>query len=389
MISKLFAFLTHRTCEGTRCTAHFYYHMSSPLATSTESLRSSSLNTQALRGLAILSIITHNFTHWMHGAIFENEFIFQSWHVDKLLHYLSHPDYRLPLQLFSFFGHYGVVLFVFLSAYGLEKKYGHTSKEVPTLPFIWKHYLKLFSMCIVGYAGYLLLNAKYTDYPISAASGILSQLSMLSNLSTHTLETYAPTPYWYFGLMFELYIVYKLLLFQRSWKIIIGAILLSIIAQAVVIPNGDAMAWLRNNFIGSILPFGLGLLYARYEEKIQLSKTIYIAIAVLSLVAIFVTSISFIPWLFTPIFVCALGISVAQLLPQKIQSPIMWVGGISAAIFVSHPIVRQLCFEAGKQFDLPPYLNVSLFLIGALLVGWLSHPIIQRSNRLFMKLTKH
>ena len=389
MIPKLFAFLTHRTCEGTRCTAHFYYHMSSPLATSTESLRSSSLNTQALRGLAILSIITHNFTHWMHGAIFENEFIFQSWHVDKLLHYLSHPDYRLPLQLFSFFGHYGVVLFVFLSAYGLEKKYGHTSKEIPTLPFIWKHYLKLFSMCIVGYAGYLLLNTKYTDYPISAASGILSQLSMLSNLSTHTLETYAPAPYWYFGLMFELYIVYKLLLFQRSWKIIIGAILLSIIAQAVVIPNGDAMAWLRNNFIGSILPFGLGLLYAQYEEKIQLSKIIYIAIAVLSLIAIFMTSLSFIPWLFTPVFVCALGISIAQILPQQIQSPIMWIGGISAAIFVSHPIVRQLCFEAGKQFDLPPYLNVSLFLIGALLVGWLSHPILQRSNRLFMKLTKH
>lgn len=362
--------------------------MSSPLATSTESLRSSSLNTQALRGLAILSIITHNFTHWMHGAIFENEFIFQSWHVDKLLHYLSHPDYRLPLQLFSFFGHYGVVLFVFLSAYGLEKKYGHTSKEVPTLPFIWKHYLKLFSMCIVGYAGYLLLNAKYTDYPISAASGILSQLSMLSNLSTHTLETYAPTPYWYFGLMFELYIVYKLLLFQRSWKIIIGAILLSIIAQAVVIPNGDAMAWLRNNFIGSILPFGLGLLYARYEEEIQLGKGMHLLIALTSVALIFVTSLSFIPWLFTPIFVCTLGISVAQLLPRNIQPPILWVGGISAAIFVSHPIIRQLCVAFLDTHESSPYLRVLIFLIGALVTGWIFQPILNRVSNIFMKLTK-
>lgn len=389
MIPKLFAFLTHRTCEGTRCTAHFYYHMSSPLATSTESLRSSSLNTQALRGLAILSIITHNFTHWMHGAIFENEFMFQSWHVDKLLHYLSHPDYRLPLQLFSFFGHYGVVLFVFLSAYGLEKKYGHTSKEVPTLPFIWKHYLKLFSMCIVGCVTFFIVNLFSSRGAMDLAGSLLNWMSMLRNLNLIQTEVYDLGPYWYFGLMFELYIIYKLFLFRRSWGIIIGVILLSIIAQAVVTPDGKTMDWLRNNFIGSLLPFGLGLLYARYEEKIQLSKIIYIAIAVLSLIAIFMTSLSFIPWLFTPIFVCALGISVAQLLPQKIQSPIMWVGGISAAIFVSHPIVRQFYVVYHGQIQHPPYLAVFIFLIGALLVGWLFQPILQRSNRLFMKLTKH
>ena len=99
------------------------------------------------------------------GAIFENEFMYQSWHVSKLLDYLSHPDGRLPLQFFSFFGHYGVVIFVFLSAYGLEKKYGRTTKEVRPLPFIWTHYLKLLSMCIVGYAAYLLLNALYESYP--------------------------------------------------------------------------------------------------------------------------------------------------------------------------------------------------------------------------------
>ena len=43
------------------------------------------------------------------------------------------------------------------------------------------------------------------------------------------------------------------------------------------------MTWLRNNFVGSILPFGLGLLYARYEEDIQLSKTAYGIIALVSI----------------------------------------------------------------------------------------------------------
>ena len=103
-------------------------------AVSSNSSQSINLNSQVLRGLAILSIILHNYTHWMHGAIFENEFMYQSWHVSKLLDYLSHPDGRLPLQFFSFFGHYGVVIFVFLSAYGLEKKYGRTTKEVRPPP---------------------------------------------------------------------------------------------------------------------------------------------------------------------------------------------------------------------------------------------------------------
>ena len=52
----------------------------------------------------------------------------------KLLNYLSHPDGRLPLQLLSFFGHYGVVIFVFLSAYGLEKKYGPHYQGSPPPP---------------------------------------------------------------------------------------------------------------------------------------------------------------------------------------------------------------------------------------------------------------
>jgi len=65
----------------------------------------------------------------------------------------------------------------------LEKKYGRTTKEIRPIPFIWTHYLKLLSMCIVGYAAYLLLNALYESYPPTLIYGILSQLSMLSNLN--------------------------------------------------------------------------------------------------------------------------------------------------------------------------------------------------------------
>ena len=363
--------------------------MSHQSAGSSDSSRSINLNSQVLRGLAILSIILHNYTHWMHGAIFENEFTYQAWHVSKFQNYLSHTDRRLPLQLFSFFGHYGVVIFVFLSAYGLEKKYGRTTKEVRPLPFIWTHYLKLLSMCIVGYAAYLLLNAFYISYTASTIFGVLSQLTMLCNLQICSFDTFASGPYWYFGLMLQLYVVYRLLLFRRSWGVIVGAILVCSIAQAFVIPDGATMTWLRNNFVGSILPFGLGLLYARYEEDIQLSKTAYGIIALVSVALIFVTSLSFLPWITTPIFACALGISCTLLLPQSMNKPLAWVGSISAAVFVSHPIVRQLSLALAEKGHYSPYLSVFTFLMGALLLGALFQPILNLSTKLFMKLAKH
>ena len=362
--------------------------MSTKTESPTPQTNNISLNSAVLRGVAILSIVLHNYCHWLKGAIFENEFTYQSWHVSKLLHYLAHPDIYLPLQLFSFFGHYGVVIFVFLSAYGLEKKYGRSTQEVHILPFIWTHYLKLLSICIVGYATYLLLNAYYTPYPSSVVFGILNQLSMLSNLQIFPAETYAPGPYWYFGLTFQLYAIYRLLFFRRSWSIIVGAIFLCSIIQAIISPASETMVWVRNNFIGSILPFGLGLLYARYEEKIQLSKTSYVLIALASLTLIFATSLSFISWIVTPIFVCTLGISLAKLLPKEQNRPLAWVGGISAAIFVSHPIVQQLSLAVAKKLHLSHYLSVLMFIMGALIVGVLFQPILQRSTQLFMKLAK-
>lgn len=363
--------------------------MATRIESPTPQAGSASLNGAVLRGVAILSIILHNYCHVLKGAIFENEFTYQSWHVSKLLNYLAHPNIYLPLQLLSFFGHYGVVIFVFLSAYGLEKKYGHSTQEVPIIPFIWTHYLKLLSMCISGYAAYLLLNAYYTDYPSSVIFGVLSQLSMLSNLQIFNAETFAPGPYWYFGLTFQLYVLYRLFFFRRSWEIIVGVIILSCIAQAIVSPAGQMMDWLRNNFIGSILPFGLGLLYARYEEKIQLSKTTDTLIGLASLTLIFVTSLSFISWIFTPIFVCTLGISFIKLLPEGQNKPLSWLGRISATIFVSHPLARKISLIMSEKYHFSHYPSVLIFIIGALILGILFQPILQRSTQLFIKPARH
>ena len=226
-------------------------------------------------------------------------------------------------------------------------------------------------MCIVGYIGYLLLMIRLVGLPENGFLEASYLLSMTSNLYTTQLGPHIPGPYWYFGLMLQLYIVYRLFLFRRSWNVVAVAIIISCIAQAVVSPDGASMEWLRNNFIGSLLPFGLGLLYARYEEDLQLSKITYALTAIVSIALIFVTSLSFISWITTPFFVCTLGIS------------------LSAAIFVSHPIVRKLCLNLSDKFHISPYLSVLTFLIGALFLGIIFQPILDRSTKFFLKLAKH
>ena len=45
---------------------------------------------------------------------------------------MTQPDWNLPVHLLSFFGHYGVPVFLFLSAYGLVMKYENGGNDTIT-----------------------------------------------------------------------------------------------------------------------------------------------------------------------------------------------------------------------------------------------------------------
>ena len=70
---------------------------------------------KALRGIAILGIILHNYCHFLGFAVKENEYTFN---VDKpmqLADRLLSLNHDLFIHILSFFGHYGVPLFLFIS----------------------------------------------------------------------------------------------------------------------------------------------------------------------------------------------------------------------------------------------------------------------------------
>ena len=93
----------------------------------------------AMRGIAILAIMLHNFCHFNGKIVQENEYQFIDFNNDRLWQVLSNPTELLPVHLLSYFGHYGVPVFLFLSGFGLVRKY----ETSPSLPkgFILYHYL--------------------------------------------------------------------------------------------------------------------------------------------------------------------------------------------------------------------------------------------------------
>ena len=66
-----------------------------------------------------------------------------------------------------------------------------------------------------------------------------------------------------------------------------------------------------------------------------------------------------------PFLICIGTVAVVKLLPQSLMNILSWVGGISAAMFVCHPITRKVIIPISRHGDLFAGL---LLYIGATIV---------------------
>lgn len=333
----------------------------------------------ALRGLAIIGIFLHNYCHWLGPVVKENEYTFSQHNVDWLTAVMASPDGLLPAHLVSFFGHYGVPVFLFLSAYGLELKYGRTL-YAPTFRFVAYHWKKLFSMMIVGFVSFTIVDAITPGRWHYTLTQVVAQLAMVNNLLPDPDHNIWPGPFWFFGLMLQLYAVYRLLLYKRHWAWTVGAMVVCLGVQLAFAPESEALNWYRYNFMGGMLPFGLGLLYARYGNRIILTHLNTLSLLVSVVFCGFLVmwmSASYLLWSVVPLVVCILCVYVVKLLTQAARRPVgawlmarlVWMGEISAALFVIHPVLRKVFIPISRHGDI--YTGLLLYAIAAIGAAWL------------------
>lgn len=353
-----------------------------------------------LRGLAILAIVLHNWTHWLSFAVKENEYTFSMHNVQRLFFELQHPDNDLLIHILSFFGHYGVPLFLFLSGYGLVLKYektttlptpdahtphhsisflsvSHSKKDSP-LSFITTHFVKLFRMMIIGYVLFIIFNAVMKQIYRPDFEHVIAQLTMVNNLFPHPDRIITPGPYWFFGLMLQLYIIYRVILYRRSDSIAITLIIITWLIQALLpISEKETLNYLRYNCVGSILPFVTGILAARHGLP-RLNKTTAALTLLITIPLIVFGSLTYQAWLWVPVAVIIAGIALVKLLPQRIHMPFIWTGTISAALFVVHPTLRIIFLPA--KHTQQPYTTLLIFLITSLLAAYIMTPWLNRKK---------
>ena len=357
-----------------------------------------------LRGLAIIGIFLHNYCHWLGPIVKENEYQYFQHNVDWFNQVLVNPDLSLPFHLLSFFGHYGVPVFLFLSAYGLVLKYeakphlenatqfvGINGKKSfnwrEPLQFIRYHYLKLFKMMIVGFVAFTMLDAITPGAHKYHFLDIVAMLGMFNNVLPEPDHIIWPGPFWFFGLMLQLYIVYRLFIYRRHWGFTVGLMVICVAIQLALgfdNPESEAMNRYRYNFMGGMLPFGLGILYARYGEKILMTfhhnATNFFGI-IFCCSIIYSLSGSMIGWTFVPLFICLLSVLTAKVLSgvnwlSGINKVLEWMGVISAALFVCHPITRKIFIPISRQGDL--YAGLLLYIISSICLAWLFSQLMKK-----------
>ena len=351
----------------------------------------------AMRGIAILAIMLHNYCHYVKGIVKENEYQFFDKRIDGLWEALTSPDEFLPMHLLSFFGHYGVPVFLFLSGYGLVRKYekesrgqGHDSGEnratspLDSFSFLRYHYLKLLRMLIVGFVLFIMVDAVTPGRFPFHWDNVIAQLLMYINVLPEPDKIIWPGIYWFFGLMMQFYIVYRLLLYRRSPWFVVVLIAVCWLLQVFCDPDGDTLNRLRYNFIGGMLPFGLGILLGRgwgegvrsqesVVSRILLgqtlpSKVIYCLLTPVSCLLLFLMSFSFHAWLWIPAVVIIGTIAFVKALPAVILKLFVFFGTYSAAIFVAHPIARKLFITVAWQRD--AYDGLMLYFVAAIGLSW-------------------
>ena len=330
----------------------------------------------ALRGLAILGIFLHNYCHWLGGIVQENEYTFAAANCRRLVEVAASPDALLPVHLLSFFGHYGVPVFLFLSAYGLVMKYERGGAPVPaTLPFMRYHYLKLFKMMMVGFVAFTIVDAITPGPYRYSVVKIVAMLGMFNNLLPSPDRVIWPGPYWFFGLMLQLYLVYRLVICRRGWLPLALLVVACWGLQAVCGPESETLNRLRYNCIGGVMPFALGIVAARYGCALR--KGAWAAVLVGSALAIVAFSLSYQLWFWVPLFVCAFAVALAKVWPASVSAHwVLWLGRVSAALFVIHPVARKVFIPVSRRGDV--YTGLLLYIIASVALAWLCSEVMKK-----------
>lgn len=329
--------------------------------------------TTALRGIAIVIIMLHNYCHTLSFAIKESEFYFYWSETQRWADYLRHIDSYLLINMFSWGGYMALGVFMFLTGYCLVCRYedGDNPVKVETLPFIWKHYKKLLALVLVPFAAFTLVHvAVLHDKHISLLS-VIGQLGMFNTLVPGM--AIVPRPYWYLSLAMQLYVIYALFRLvpgkASRWFLPLLLIVVGYTLHLVVERGGEFAFWLLSNSTTAFIPFGMGLLVARYANHTP-SRATWAVTLVIATCAAVACGFNYEAWGLKYGLATIALIALVKVVRGKALVIAEAVGCVSALIYVLHPLTRfavDIVAYQWEWFEKQPHLRLSIFIVSTAL----------------------
>lgn len=333
-------------------------------------------DTAVLKALAMIFIVTHNFMHLVTPAPSENEFAFYSaegiWRALTIC--FVYPG-EIPHVVFSFFGHYGVVAFVFLSGYGLTRKLITTSTGDGHLrvarQVAGKQILKMIQLIAVG-AAFVLAWRFATEgggFSLDSEFGaLLKLLTFTNNLRPDSLWGFVSV-WWFFALIAQLYVLFPLFVrgLQRCPTTTIGAGVAALGAAEVFGPVCHGVVLYATPLSHSII-FLTGMWLAKGNA---LPERIFSWSWCVFLLAQFVPLLF--PLSFLAVLFCALDLWRRYGNRLSANRPLVWFGGLSSFVFLVHGWMRHPVVDWLDQVQRTQFAANGSFHTGltwAVFVGW-------------------
>jgi len=299
-------------------------------------------DTLVLKGIGILAIVLHNYFHLL-IPVHENEFSYDPARLAAFLDAMRDP--RMAVQaLFSYWGHYGVQIFMFLSAYGLATRYW--DQPMGWGEFVWSRVKKIYPTFFVAVllwglfvAGMVSLLGPASSVKKNAAALVLTFLGVENLVPGFGLPPVGP--WWFLPFIMQFYCLWPALRRFEARFGITGLILLSCVAVAFVdLANGSLIRRWQINLLetplGHVPELCLGIGAARYG---MLSKR-WTGMAGVILFAAATAMEPLRPLRFAGVLLVALWLYMLARGQVRHCRPLMYLGGCSMALFFVNGFTR-------------------------------------------------
>ena len=298
-----------------------------------------------IKALAILMIVAHNYFHQVKPFPGENEMAFHAETFWKMIFQIAEHPFDAFHPIASFFGHYGVHIFLFMSGYGLTKKaLGYVQKHGGiSWTDLWKVSLnqiaKIVSLTLVGVS--ILCLYKYIAWGTLPDAEFFTKylvfLTFTENLRPGDFG-YFVSVWWFMALIVQFYLLFPIIfkgLSRHAYLTLSIGVVCQLLAVSIYEPLLEQHVLVYATPLGQMVLFMLGGYLAMGR---RLSRWIVLPLVVVLPLTFIDPNFFHLSFVAVTVFLMlAYGLLRERLIASK---TLLWIGGMSMFIYIVHGDLR-------------------------------------------------